>query len=132
MRLGSCSLEPSRWVRKDGEVLSVWDWVPGAWGGGVCGNWGVLETPSARPGFGEGLKGATLEQLCSGFLSERSWGGGGWRGCWFGVEVTSHHWGAPGWAPMGAPRLPDVAQRGLTARLLPTQPPPSSPKPIDF
>lgn len=82
MRLGSCSLEPSRRVRKDGEVLSVWDWVPGAWGGW---NWGVLETPSARPGFGEGLKGAILEQLHSGFLSERSWGGGGWRGCWFGA-----------------------------------------------
>lgn len=55
-----------------------------------------------------------MEQLHSGFLSERSWGGGGWCGCWFGVEVTPHHWGAPGWAPMGAPRLPDVAQRGLT------------------
>lgn len=55
-----------------------------------------------------------MEQLHSGFLSEKSWGGGGWRGCWFGAEVTPHHRGAPGWAPMGAPRLPDVAQRGLT------------------
>lgn len=44
MRLGSCSLEPSRWVRKDGEVLSVWDWVPGAWGG-VCVEIGVSWRP---------------------------------------------------------------------------------------
>lgn len=64
-----------------------------------------------------------MEQLHSGFLSERSWGGGGWRGCWFGAEVTPHHRGAPGWAPMGAPRLPDVAQRGLTeCTVLPLNP----------